>query len=33
MHNLSEADIKRLTKRGVSEVIVEAELVAALKNG
>ena len=33
MHNLSEADIKRLTKRGVSEVIVESELVAALKTG
>jgi tyrosyl-tRNA synthetase len=33
MHNLSEADIKRLLKRGVSEVIVESELVAALKAG
>jgi len=33
MHNLSELDIKRLLKRGVSEVIVEEELVSALKNG
>lgn len=33
MKNISEADIKRLLKRGVSEVIVEAELVSALKAG
>ncbi|MDD3677828.1 MAG: tyrosine--tRNA ligase [Dehalococcoidales bacterium] len=33
MHNLSELDIKRLLKRGVSEVIVESELVSALKTG
>jgi tyrosyl-tRNA synthetase len=33
MYNLSELDIKRLLKRGVSEVIVESELVSALKTG
>ncbi len=33
MQKLSEADIKRLLKRGVSEVIVEDELVTALKAG
>ncbi|MDD4923433.1 MAG: tyrosine--tRNA ligase [Dehalococcoidales bacterium] len=33
MQKLSEADIKRLLKRGVSEVIVEDELVSALKAG
>ena len=33
MHKLSKLDIKRLLKRGVSEVIIEDELVAALKEG
>jgi tyrosyl-tRNA synthetase len=33
MQKLSELDIKRLLKRGVSEVIVEEELVSALKAG
>ncbi|MFA5628934.1 MAG: tyrosine--tRNA ligase [Dehalococcoidales bacterium] len=33
MENLSELDIQRLLKRGVAEVIVEEELVAALKAG
>jgi tyrosyl-tRNA synthetase len=33
MKKISELDIKRLLKRGVSEIIVEDELVAALKSG
>ncbi len=33
MQKLSELDIKRLLKRGVSEVIIEEELVSALKAG
>jgi len=33
INKLTELDIKRLLKRGVSEVIIEDELVAALKSG
>lgn len=33
MNKISETDIKRLLRRGVSEVIIESELVAALKTG
>jgi tyrosyl-tRNA synthetase len=33
MNKITETDIKRLLKRGVSEVIVEDELVSALKAG